>query len=324
MKKFEALYDWPVNQIRHLTDSTEAEAYSASLGDVPQAAFTTLTERIRGLGADLSVAKAARNHFARWNEIYQSLEDFKGQFNDYPNADLSKFQLFLLLADKIAQSGPVLDMVEIEVNHFEIRELGQQLPLIWFCRENVRSFIDSTAVFSCCDLAALASEISASNLSPNFVFHFLASLGNLNPFPTGHAVLVKRISPPVDLAAIQCFVRLAILMTGRSVHSVLRYTNPPEVLDGDALSVGHPYDQWSDVLDVLSEYNSRDEVLLKYLTIYHVIENFMFKLPIVGLERQRVGRIFSIRDFQTLYDKTKTNEIEALKRLFRGHSNISV
>jgi len=111
-------------------------------------------------------------------------------------------------------------------------------------------------------------------------------------------------------------VRLVVLMTGRPVHSARRYANAPCVLDLDVARPGTLYQQWSDVLDVLSEYNSRDEVLLKYLTIYHVIENFMFKLPIVGLERQQIGRMFSIREFRRLYQKVEMAELDALKQLF--------
>jgi hypothetical protein len=57
-------------------------------------------------------------------------------------------------------------------------------------------------------------------------------------------------------------------------------------------------------------------VLTKYLTLYHVIENFMFKLPIVELERQQGGRMFSIRDFRRLYKQVDESELSALKRLF--------
>jgi hypothetical protein len=67
---------------------------------------------------------------------------------------------------------------------------------------------------------------------------------------------------------------------------------------------------------VLSEYNSRDELLLKYLTIYHVIENFMFKRPIVELESKQAGKVFTIRDFRRLYRQVETREPDAIKQLF--------
>jgi len=209
-----------------------------------------------------------------------------------------------------------LDAIDIDENAFEIRELKQTLPLCWFTRENLQSFLDSAAVFAGRELAALEPEIAASNISPDFAFHFLATLHQTAQLPENHAVLVKRAAQPIEIAAVEAFVRLLVLMSGKPIHAAKRYSKVPHILNPDAVQPHHAYQQWGEVLDVLSEYNSRDEVLLKYLTIYHIIENLMFKLPIVGLERQRNGKMFSIRDFQTLYDKTKMNEGDALKRLF--------
>jgi hypothetical protein len=109
-----------------------------------------------------------------------------------------------------------------------------------------------------------------------------------------------------------------VLATGKPVHSARRYVIAPSILDPDEIRSGAPYQQWSEVLNVLSEYNSREEILLKYLTIYHVIENFMFKRPIVELERQKNGEMFSIRDFRRLYEGVEMAEADALRKLFNA------
>jgi len=106
-----------------------------------------------------------------------------------------------------------------------------------------------------------------------------------------------------------------LLAGGKTTHATRDYTAPLSILEPDAIRAGHAYQQWSDVMDVLSEYNARTELLLKYLTIYHVIENFMFKLPLVRLERQQGGRMFSIRDFRRLYGQIEKSETDALRRL---------
>jgi hypothetical protein len=134
--------------------------------------------------------------------------------------------------------------------------------------------------------------------------------------PQGHAILVKSTDPPIEIAAVDAFMRMVVLTTGKPVHLARQYQNTPSVLDLDNICVDNLYQQWVDVLNVLSEYNSREDVLSKYLTIYHVIENFMYKLPIVGLERQQSGRMFSIRDFRRLYKKVEIAESDALKQLF--------
>lgn len=241
MKKYEILYDWPVAQVQRLADSNEAENYALALDAAPLAAFTTLTEHIRGLGADLAAAKAARAHFARWAQLSQCVEAFENQFGDFPDANLAKFRLSILLADKLAQAAPLLDAAEIDVNAFEIRELPEPLPVCWFTRENAQSTTDSTAIFNCGDLAALEPEIAAANISPTFAFQLLAALHALQAFPAGHAVLVKRGAQQIEIAAIEAFVRLVVLISGKPVHATRRYANTPQVLDPDAIRAGHLY-----------------------------------------------------------------------------------
>ncbi|MDT4866005.1 hypothetical protein FQZ97_1008370 [compost metagenome] len=68
----------------------------------------------------------------------------------------------------------------------------------------------------------------------------------------------------------------------------------------------------------MGEYVDRKDVLSKYLSIYHVIENFMFKHPIVKLERARNGAMFSIREFKSLYKAVETNELDAVKSLMKA------
>jgi hypothetical protein len=67
----------------------------------------------------------------------------------------------------------------------------------------------------------------------------------------------------------------------------------------------------------MGEYVERKDVLSKYLSIYHVVESFMFKYPIVKLERSRNGVMFSIRDFKSLYKAVETNESEAVSSLMK-------
>jgi hypothetical protein len=78
------------------------------------------------------------------------------------------------------------------------------------------------------------------------------------------------------------------------------------------------YAQFDDVINILGEYNNRQDTLAKYLSIFHIIENFMFKFPIVKLERSSGGQMFSIRDFKRLYKSVDVNEQKAVTNLFNN------
>lgn len=316
MRKHEILYDWPIAEISRLADSDIAEGFAASLVDPALSLFTSLTEQIRGLGANLDQAKAECNHFSGWGDLQRCLESFESQFSTFPEPSFGKFRLFAILAEKLVQMAEPLDAAIVDENKFEIRELQNSLPLSWFSKENIQSFEDSVAIFSCNDFVSLESEIYLCNISPPFIFHILSALVPLANVPTCHAVLIKKVTPTIETAAIDAFVRIVILASGKTVHSPRRYAAPLSVINPDIIRAGHLYQQWNEIFYVLSEYNSRDEILLKFLTIYHVVENLMFKFPIVELERQNNGRMFSIRDFRRLYQQVDETESAALKRLF--------
>jgi len=317
MKKYEILYDWPIEDTRRLSDSELAESYAAQLDEPELSLFVELTEKIRLLGADLAKAKAERAHFTKWVEIRAYIEEFGKQFISFPSPSVDKLRMSLLLAHKLSESSPPLDMTDIDADTFEIREITQPVPTKWFCRENSLSLSDSVALLTLSDFNVVANEIMATNMSPNFLFHLLATLNVTPDLPSFQMIFVKKMNPQIDSMAIDAFARLAILSTGKAVHSARRYTNAPNILNIDEIKPGVAYNQWNEILNVLSEYNSRDDTLLKFLTIYHVIENFMFKRPIVELEQKMNGSMFSIRDFQRLYDNVRTKEEVALKSLFQ-------
>ncbi|EKN5122561.1 TPA: hypothetical protein SBJ50_004333 [Yersinia enterocolitica] len=316
MKKHEILYDWPIQEINRLTNSDVAENYAEELEELDLNKFVTLTERIRILGSELEQTKVDRVHFSKWAELRTCAEEFSGQFDSFPSPSIEKLKLSALLAGKLSESLPPLDETDIDTNMFELRELTQPIPQLWFCRENSLSIADSVILFSCDKLSVLSSEITSSIISPNLLFYFMAALHIIDDLPPTHAILVKKMTPQVEEPAINAFARLVVLATGKPVHSSRKYTKTPYILNPDEIQLGEAYHQWSEVLNVLSEYNSRDETLLKFLTIYHVIENFMFKRPIVELERQMNGQMFSIRDFRRLYASVDINESDALKKVF--------
>jgi len=153
-------------------------------------------------------------------------------------------------------------------------------------------------------------------MSPHLLFHILVAVTQLPVVPQGHFVWMKKLPGVTNSDPVEAFARLNILMSGKVVHSPRRYVSPISIICRDSLCATNLYQQWNEVINVLSEYNSRDELLAKYLTIYHVFENLMLKLPIVELERQQAGRVFTMRDFKRLYKQVDMNELDALKRLF--------
>jgi len=315
MRKYEILYDWVLTEIPRWADSAIAEHFASQLAEPALGTFVNIAEQLRSLGLEIATANAARMHFRRWGELRQLIDRLQSQFPHFPDGNFVKSVLFSVFAEKLDDAFALLDEEDVDETAFVIRELSSPLPVAWFARENAKDPLNSIAVFSCNEPAALETAVASANISPSLVFHLLAALRGVETLPAQMA-LVRNVAEGIDPPAVEAYLRIAMLATGKPVHSPRTYTAVPNVLDQDSIVVGPPFQQWADVISVLSEYNSRDEVLVKYLTIYHVIENFMFKRPIVELERQHNGRMFSIRDFRRLYEQVEMGEGEALRRLF--------
>jgi|GEM_PF-1748622 len=323
MKKHHVLYEWPIMEIRKLADSEEAETYAGTLDKSKEAEFALLTEKLRSLGTDLYAAQACSDYTTKWTELFKVLELLEERFPNFPNAAYRKFRLFCLLAEKLTAPALDLDNVEIDENFFEVREMLSPVPVCWFTKENHTSMQDSVALFTLNDLPPsemnkppVQRMLEQDPMSPEFVFLLLASLREAVINTEKHAVFVKKSVPPIAAEAVHSFACLSVLTTGKAIHIPKEFNNTIAVIDPDVVRAGIEYHQLNDVLNVVSEYNARKDTLSKYLSLYHVFENFMFKAPIVSLERQSGGAMFSIRDFRRLYGEIDKNELEALNKLF--------
>lgn len=317
-------YSLPLQELKQLFDSNDAERYSLSLENTPkEEVFLATAESLEAFCVELRERMAANELFVHWAEIRQLLDQFETEFGDFPNATLSKLRMHVVVAEVLTNT---LSMVEdwdltkpVVENQFEVRNVTGSIPATWFVFKNPRKLSDSLIVFACENWAELSRQITDSNISPELLFAFLEALNGwvLNQPMVGHFCLVKKRTPePFSQTEVDGFVRLAMLSKGFPLHVPKEYNALPNVLNAEYFDIGESYQQWTDIHNVLSEYNSRTEILLKYLTIYHVVENLMLKQPIVELERQAGGALFSMRDFQRLYKAVEGGEQAKLGNLF--------
>lgn len=329
MRKYEVLYDWAIEEITRLTDSRTAEAYADGLEGPAEDEFISLSEKLRLVGPLLADAKAKRVLFEKWLEVSETLANFERQFSDFPDPVFRKFRLFVQVADKLLPHAADVDLNagEIDGNRFEIRALEESLPFSWFTKENRTRIEDSLAIFDLGEfdppdseedeVSPLHDQLGDDHLSQDFIFNLLAALASSSP-PSGmQCVMIKKTADPIPDPAVLAFARLNLIISGKPIHLPKNYPHSISVIDKDAPVAGEAYHQLNDALDVASEYNERKSTLAKYLSLYHVFENFMFKSPLVELERKYGGNMFSIRDFRRLYREIEKSELSVLKRLFK-------
>ena len=112
-------------------------------------------------------------------------------------------------------------------------------------------------------------------------------------------------------------LNMQIVLHDKEIHAPINSTVSPMLMPF-ALNVScqKDYHQFSESFFVLSEMNNRKDVLGKYLSVYHLIEGFVDKIPLVHLANKNPGYIFKVRDFKVLYDNVSGDEKTALKKIF--------
>jgi hypothetical protein len=253
-------------------------------------------------------------------------------FHNFPNFQPKKLKLVTVLASIILDVSPAVDATVIPNNPFTIKEVELPLPTAWFAFENSSTFENSLIVFSVPEMAGLVAYLSnrsttkevpplltslrASKVSARLLLQLTDLIQRSPGLPASTACLLKNHNSCAKQACVSSFVKLLMVANGQPWHPIAQYPAKPALLDPDAFHVEHDYSQFGDILPVLSEYNSRQDLLMKFLTLYHVIESFSVRFPLAKLQRDTKGKMPSMRELgRNLGDKP---ENAILADFFKG------
>lgn len=166
----------------------------------------------------------------------------------------------------------------------------------------------------------LNEELSNSNLTPQalawltYKLHLHEGIDQQSRYILFHPEI---LAEGAELENIVAALRVQAVLQNRVIHSSKDAQKP--VLDSrffQRLTPSHPYQQFNELLMILSEYNESNDVIKAFLCLYHVLESFMVKVPIANLAKENSGHIFSIRDFRRLYTSIDNSEAKAIEGLF--------
>lgn len=112
------------------------------------------------------------------------------------------------------------------------------------------------------------------------------------------------------------FIKLAAVLKGKKFQTNEFYERGPVNL-GIKYKDSIEYAQFAEIVDVMNEYNIQKHILDKYLRIYQVIENFMFKQQLCEYCDRAKYKKLSVRDFKGISETLSTNEGKALENLLK-------
>jgi hypothetical protein len=316
MRQIDAMYDWPMSAISDIAVSEMTSAFAEGLEGVRADLFVTLAESINGFSSRLLRSKAASDFYADWPSLSDELGKLSTDFEDYRPNEVHKLRVFCVLAAEMSVITDELGDEDLDDEFFEMKALEFDLPVSWLSYENGNDLEGAAFLLNAADLEAISSRLQKKSVTPSLLYYFLQELSRAPVGTSGSFAMVRKTPENIPADAVSAFVRLILLSFGHIVHETVVYSEPLSLVDPNVFRIEHVYQQWGEVIDVVSEYNSHKDLLTKYLVIYHVMENLMFKVPIVKLQREKGGNMFSIRDFQRLYSGIQGSESKALTSLF--------
>lgn len=323
MKKYEIFYNPLILELERIINSAETATFANALLENRLNSFIGFVEIIEEFIDELKNANTTKSLYTSFQTIYDEIDRFCQAFNDLPNLSGEKLLLQIKLRAKVIDSlisiGDIgFDEADLDPNLYTCNELTTKIDHTFFQNYNSADICNCGVFFSLDNLEELIQKLDTVQLNPEFWLLLFPTFDSAT-LELGHQyTLIKQSIPPavpVVTDHIPDFLKLFIVSQGKVFHKVHKYRTSPQMFCGEKISINNDYRQHNEIIYVLNEYNSRDELITKYLTIYQIVENFMYKTIIVDLEKKTAGRIFSLRDFKLMYEKVDKKEIEAIEKL---------
>lgn len=238
-------------------------------------------------------------------------------FHNFPVNRFSAFRKLLQLSVTVeSDSGLNLDdEIGFAEDRFTLGEVQQPaIPQSILGYHNKNSIEDSL-LFVNLNLQNIQTDISQSGLSNGLItlliYHLCKDDIDFSKSYILHSIDVSSIAATSAL-------KMNAALQGKIIHSEISIPTPSaSTAQLERISAKSPYSQFEETLVILSEFNSATDLLRKYLSIYHIIESFMFKIPLVILGQGNHGNIFSLRDFRRLSEAVQDKELSALINIFK-------
>ncbi|MEJ5146900.1 hypothetical protein [Sphingobacterium sp. MYb388] len=304
------------------TDSDNLTHYYLGLDcQDKEAELTDLAERIESeIIIQLKECIESDSFLTIETSYLELIREYKTKFEDFPAARFEEILLILGLISSLKNNldeeldlTAEMDISKYSLINFNANKFGTDIYHYDDIEDSNNSFVffnfektdDILEYFHNIDLV-IQSEL---------IIQLISKIGGeelLLP-PKFYALISSETAD--NEAKSKAYIAINLIIAGKTFHVPYEYSKNMSLNSLRKLSAENNYHQFKDILTILSEYNAQNDILDKFIRLYHVIENFMFKSPLVGLERKQNGTPFSFRDFQRIHSNISRSELESLKKL---------
>ena len=301
--------------------------YNAESYYISNELFEKSIASFENLSKELSEHLSSNNVYTFSNEIIEDIVSFDSDYSNFPDWNKNKiiaiYNIIKCINENIVSilTSQYYDLTkQIDESKFILHTISDKDQIKIYNSEYGNSFyiddfsnLENSILFI--DFENITDSLKIFDDS-NFeiLFYLLEKLSSIQNFNNEQFILVKNEN--FDSNELLAFVKLKLLAKGKQIHLPLVDNRIPESVNFSNQYT--KYQQFNEIIHILSEYNAAsNNILDKYLKMYHVIENFMYRYPICKLEKENDGDMFSIRDFQRLYSDMNKNETNTLKNFIQ-------
>ncbi|SDH54406.1 hypothetical protein SAMN04487975_105179 [Planococcus glaciei] len=259
-------------------------------------------------------------YLEKFDIVEKAIQEIKKDYPSYLSEWEDKIDMILTICNKIFSTITddfVNESFNFDPHVTKFKEINYTVGLdnyLYTESGNTNKFI-----FLICfnDLRKIKEYITNIDFeNTDILFHLLSNINSSIDFSKKYC-LFSLLEYEDKIPVLTSFLELKNVQEGNMIHVSINYEEKPSVTSDLSYSIGNGYNQFSETIFILSEYNNETGILEKYLKIYQVIENFMYRMPICDLTNGAdSSNMFSIRDFKRLYGHVDKNEPNALKDLF--------
>jgi hypothetical protein len=313
MTRLDIFYNVLIGLLKNIADSRATDSFYTSLPPSEKAKFMTLVDPIKDFLIELRRTRRRTEIFSDFDLLSIELEKFFHEYSNFPNLRAEQIRKALLICKRVA---PFVNNFRVGTSELVIIGLDQRTkPYNYLFHGGKLS--NSALIFSINDTSAEDKQdflnfiTNVPDQQIQILFCLLNHMSSRRPLNKNQYILANRTNEKKSHKIIS-LLKLCSICEGNVIHSPYEVCRVPQIVDKN-ISLRNSYSQFIDPIYVLSEYNYEKDILNKYLKLYHVVESFMFKIPIVDLMTLTSGKMFSVRNFKTLYSKIDKQEIAALK-----------
>ncbi|MGC4100191.1 hypothetical protein [Ferruginibacter sp.] len=314
MNRFQIFYDILIGLLKNIVDSRPSIVYYNGLNKDQQDSFVTLVDPLQDFLIELKRHRDAGEIFEDFDTLNDRIVAFYDEFPTFPNLRLNQLKKSIIICKRTAS---LINNRSINPANYSLIPIADKIkPFNYlFYSSTIRS---STMIF-CLQQNSNQEILEFQNFIDEIpdkqapiLLYILSKLGGKAPLLNEQYILIHN-SHKKDLKKIISLLKLSAVCDGKTIHTPFEITRNPQIIGRSSMHLSNSYPQFLDLINILSEYNYEKDILNKYLRLYHVIENFMYKIPIVGLMNATGGNMFSIRNFKNLYSRVDKNENAALE-----------